>query len=369
MPWRAVGDRVQSGGVNTSSGVLAVVVDESTRADVDRIAAAAGVRIVHVAEPSSAKVWAAAAAVVLDVHGARRCSELGLPRRSRLYVITGSPPDADDWPVVIAVGAQRFLTLPAEDADLVAMLSDAAEAQRDDARRGAVVAVLGGCGGAGATVFATALAQGAGGALLVDADPWGGGIDLAMGVEGEQGLRWTDLALQGGRVAWDALHAALPARYGASVLSVGRAGGPVDAAALDAVLSAGCRGGVTVVCDLPRRPGLTAETALAAADLVVVVTPADVRSCASTPAVAGWAAEVNANVGLVVRGPSPSGLSAADVARAVGRPLLASMRPQPGLASALEHSGLRVRPRSPLGVAARRVLAVLNRVPAEAGAA
>lgn len=369
MTWRGVGRPLHSGGVSTNSGVLAVVVDEPTRADVDRIAAAAGVRIVHVVEPSSAKVWASAAAVVLDVDGARRCVARGLPRRGRVYVITASALDTADWPVVIAVGAQRLLTLPVEDAELVAVLSDAADAQRDDARRGSVVAVLGGCGGAGATVFAAALAQCAGGALLVDVDPWGGGIDLPMGVEGEQGLRWTDLALQGGRVGWDALHAALPTRHGASVLSVGRAGGRVDASALDAVVSAGSRGGVTVVCDLPRRPDAAAETALSAADLVVVVTTADVRACASTPLVAGWAADVNANVGLVVRGPAPSGLSAAEVARAVGRPLLAAMRPTSGLAGALEHSGVRVRRRSPLAVAARRVLAVLNRVPTEAGAA
>lgn len=355
--------------MSTSSGVLAVVVDEVTRSDLDRIAAAAGVRIVHVAEPSSAKVWSAASAVVVDVAGAHRCVGLGLSRRARLYVITRSTPDADDWPTLIAVGAQRILTLPAEDGSVVALLSDAADTQRDSEHRGPVVAVVGGCGGAGATVFATALGQCAGGALLVDADSWGGGIDLVMGIEGEQGLRWPDLTLQGGRVAWEALHAALPARFGASVLSVGRTGGTVHAAALDAVVDAGCRGGVTVVCDLPRRPDLVVETALLAADLVVLVVPADVRSCAAAPAIAGWIAEANANVGLVVRGPAPGGLAAAEVARTVGLPLLASMRPQPGLAATLEHSGLRVRRRSPLAVAARRVLAVLNRVPVEAGAA
>ncbi|MCP9275663.1 CpaE-like family protein [Mycolicibacterium sp. CAU 1645] len=333
------------------------------------MAAAAGVRIVHVAEPSSAKVWTAASAVVVDVDGARRCAALGLARRARLFVVTRTAPDADDWPTLIALGVQRILLLPDEDGAVVALLSDAAESRGDGASRGAVIAVIGGCGGAGATVFATALAQCAGGALLVDADAWGGGIDLVMGTEGEQGLRWPDLALQGGRVAWEALHAALPSRYGAAVLSVGRRGGAVDAAAVDAVVSAGCRGGVTVVCDLPRRPDPVVETVLSAADLVVVLTPADVRSCASAARVAGWVAEANANIGLVVRGPAPGGLAASDVARTVGLPLLASMRPQPGLAATLEHSGLRLRRRSPLAGAARRVLAVLNRVPAEAGAA
>lgn len=355
--------------MSIGSGVLAVVSDEATRSVVDRIAAAAGVRVVHVAEPSTAKVWASASAVVVDVDGARRCLERGLPRRARLFVITWSTPSAADWPVVIAVGAQRILELPAEEGEFVAALSDAADTHRDEIRRGGVVAVIGARGGAGATVFAAALAQCAGDALLIDADAWGGGIDLVMGTEGEQGLRWPDLALAGGRVAWDALRAALPARHGAAVLSTGRGGGEVDPTALAAVVSAGSRGGVTVVCDLPRRPSRVVETAFSTADLVVLVTPADVRSCASAPTVADWISAANANVGLVVRGPAPGGLTAAEVARAVGHPLLASMRAQPGLLGTLEHSGLRVRRRSPLAVAARRVLSVLHRVPAEAGAA
>jgi hypothetical protein len=37
------------------------------------------------------------------------------------------------------------------------------------------------------------------------------------------------------------------------------------------------------------------------------------------------------------------------------------MRAQPGVADALERGGLRVRRRSPLAVAARRVLTVLHR--------
>ena len=74
-------------------------------------------------------------------------------------------------------------------------------------------------------------------------------------------------------------------------------------------------------------------------------------------------AAINPNVGLVVRGPSPGGLRSADVARIVGLPLLAAMRPQPGLADTMERGGLRMRQRSPLAAAARRVLTVLAQHP------
>lgn len=329
----------------------------------DRVAAAAGVRIVHVAEPSSAKVWVAAHTVLVDPPGARRCAELGLPRRGRLFVVASDTPDASEWPVLIGVGAHAVLVLPSQEDDLMTVLS--ADAGPSAERRGPIVAVVGARGGAGASVFAAALAQCADSAFLVDVDPWGGGVDLVMGTESEQGLRWPDLALRGGRVAWDALHAALPSRQGVAVLSAGRDGAELEGPAVDAVVTAGSAAGVTVVCDLARRPARATETAATTADLVALVTPAEVRACASAAAVGAWLTEVNANVGVVVRGPAPGGLTAAEVAGSIGLPLITSMRAQPDVSGALERTGLRVRRRSPLAGAARRVLAVLHRAPAE----
>ena len=355
--------------MSTSNGILALVADDALRNDVDRVAAAVGARIVHVTEPSSPKVWRAASAVLLDLDGAARCAQACLPRRGRIFVVIRAEPGPSDWPLLIAVGAQRILAMPGEEAELVSALSDAAESASEPQRRGAVLAVIGARGGAGASVFATALAYAATHPLLVDLDPWGGGIELVVGSEGESGLRWSELALQGGRIAWPALQAVLPAHRGVAVLSAGRTGGHVDAAAVDAVVDAGSRGGATVICDLPRRATPAVETALASADLVAVVTPADVRSCAAATAIGQWLVASNANVGLVVRGPAPGGLTAAEVARAVGLPRLASMRSQPGLATALERDGLTPRRRSPLASAARRVLAVLHQLPGERSAA
>ncbi len=95
-----------------------------------------------------------------------------------------------------------------------------------------------------------------------------------------------------------------------------------------------------------------------------MVAPADVRSCAAAAAVSRWVSTVNPNAGLVVRGPAPGGLRSSDVAEIVGLPLLAAMRPQSDVAVTLERGGLRLRRRSPLAAAARRVLAVLRQHPA-----
>lgn len=346
--------------MTASNGILVLVGDPALREDVDRIAAAAELPVVHASDPSGRNVWIAAAAVLLDVAAARRCAHRALPRRGRVVLVVRSEPDAAGFQAAIAVGAQHVIELPAQGGELMAELSDAAEAFRDAGRRGAVVGVIAGRGGAGASVFSTALAQAAPDALLVDADPWSGGVDLVLGSERDTGLRWPDLALQGGRLSYPALRDALPQRRGVSVLSGSRTGSDIDAAPLGAVIDAGSRGGATVICDLPRRSTGAVETALDAADLVVMIAPADVRSCAAAAAITPWLSGINPNAGVVVRGPSPGGLTSADVATIVGLPLLAAMRPQPRVADALERGGLRLRSRSPLAVAARRVLAVLH---------
>ncbi|ORW54072.1 AAA family ATPase [Mycolicibacterium peregrinum] len=352
--------------ITPSATVLALIGDPQLREDVSRVAAAAGVGLVVVDDPSGRKAWTAAAAVLLDAAAALRCARRGLPRRPRVILVGHVEPQPDDWQAAVSVGAQHVMTLPTQDAALVAVLSEAD--CRDDGGRGPAVAVVSARGGAGASVFAVALAQSASAALLIEADPWSGGIDLVAGSEDVAGLRWPDLALQGGRLGYPALREALPRRDGVSVLSSGRSGADIEAGPVAAVIEAGCRGGVTVVCDVPRRATEAAETALNAADLVVLVAPADVRSCTAATAARPWVLACNPNAGVVVRGPSPGGLRATEVARIVDLPLLAAMRPQAGIAEVLERGGLRVRPRSPLGSAARRVLSVLAGHPVQESA-
>jgi secretion/DNA translocation related CpaE-like protein len=352
-----------------SSGVLAVLADPQLRDEFDRVAAAVGVRVVHAGAGSavSRKTWSAAAAVVLDEAAADRCGRAALPRRVHVSVLTATEAATATWAAGIAVGAQHVLRLPEQERELICELAEAAESARDNGFRGSsglngnVVAVVGGCGGAGASLFAVALAQAATDALLMDLDPWGGGIDLLVGGEATPGLRWPDLALQSGRLNWSSVREALPRHRGISLLSGTRRGHELDAGPVDAVVDAGRRGGVTVVCDLPRRLTDATQTALDAADLVVVVSPCDVRACAATATIAPVLSAINPHLGLVVRGPSPGGLRAAEVADIAGLPLLASMRAQPRLAEQLEHGGLRLRTRSPLTTAALRVLAVLPR--------
>ncbi|MGZ8803136.1 MAG: septum site-determining protein Ssd [Mycobacterium sp.] len=355
--------------MTTPTGILAVIDDQVLNTDIDRVVAAAGLRVVRTSDPSSRRVWMSAAAILLDTDAARRCAERGLPRRARVLLVSRSDPGPAEWEAAVAVGAQQVVTLPTHDRELMTVLSDAAEASLETGARGPVVAVLAGRGGAGASVFATALACAVAEALLIDGDPWGGGLDLVLGSETEPGLRWPDLSPAGGRLSYPALRDALPRRHGVSVLSGSRvlsgdaSSNDISSHPLAAVIDAGSRAGVTVVCDVARQPTPAAETALAAADLVVLITTADVRSCAASAAIAQWASGTNPNGGVVVRGPSPGGLRPIDVGRIVGLPVLASMRPEPGIQPRLERGGLKLGRRSPLAGAARKVLGVLSQNP------
>lgn len=344
-------------------GVLAVLTDPELRDEFDRVAAAVGIRVVHAGGGSvvGRRTWSAAAAVVLDEAAADRCGRAVLPRRGHVSVLTVAEPATATWAAAVAVGAQHVLKLPEREHELIRELAEAGEAARDDVPRGAVVAVIGGCGGAGASLLAAAVAQAAGDALLVDLDPWGGGVDLLVGGESAPGLRWPDLALEGGRLNWSAVREALPRHRGVSLLSGTRRGYELGGVPVESVVDAGRRGGVVVVCDLPRRLTDATQAALDAADLVVVVSRCDVRACAATAALVPALAASNPSLGLVVRGPSPGGLRATEVADITGLPLLASIRAQPQLDRQLERGGLRLGRRSPLTLAARRVLAVLPR--------
>ena len=359
----------------TVPGLLALLTDPALRDDVDQVAAAVGLGVVHLSASSvvGRTAWSAAAAVVLDEDAARRCAAAGLPHRAAVFVLgsaAGGDPEPATYRAALSVGAQRVFCLPPQARELVEALSAADDDARADAGRGAVIAVIGGRGGAGASVFATALAHSATEALLVDLDPWSGGLDLLLGAETASGLRWPDLAVRGGRLAWSAVREALPRQGTISVLSATRrdhGADPVelDPGGVDAVVEAGRRGGTTVICDVPRRLTGAADIALDAADLVIVLSPCDVRSCAAAAAIAPALTAINANVGLVVRGPSPGGLRAADVAEVAALPLLVAMRPEPLLAEKLERGGLRLRPRSPLGRAAAQVLALVGGRPGQ----
>ncbi len=356
--------------VVNSNRPVAFVEDETLLDDVLKLAAAAGCELERVPDVASARLrWSRAPMVVLDAAGAKSCADAGLSRRDMVVLVSSDPPPADLFERGVQVGAERVLGLPGAEPWLIDALADAAEGP--PSKTGKVLAVVGGRGGAGASVFAAAVGVAAlragHNALLVDCDPMSGGLDLVLGAETEEGLRWPDMSLRGGRVAASALHNALPGRTRGDArltfLSGARQGVGPAPDAVAAIVEAGRRSGETVVCDVARELGPAACAALDRADLTVIVVPSEVRACVSAKLLAARLTERGVVARLVVRGPSPGDLRAADVAEAVDLPLLVTMRPEPQLAESLERGEFHPRPRGPLSSAARATLAELATMP------
>lgn len=345
-----------------SPAVLLALRDEALAITVDRAVAAVGLRSVRSGTPSR-RGWLSAAAILLDEPTARRCLHDGLPRRSGVVLVTAGAVDPAGWSLAIEVGAQQVCVLPEQESDLVRCLSEAADRDAAAAGGARVIAVTAGRGGGGASTFAAALALCARPALLIDLDPYSAGLDLLLGAESTPGLRWPDLDPGGGRMGWAAIRDALPCHRGVSMLSSARSFHEIDPAVVSSVLDAARRAGVTTVCDVPRHLGPPGASAVEDADLVCVVTCCDVRGIAGAAAVVGVLRTLNPNVGLVVRGPAPSGLRAADAADVAAVPLLAAMRAEPELSRQVDTGGIRLRPRSALAGAARRVLATVAHSP------
>jgi secretion/DNA translocation related CpaE-like protein len=168
--------------------------------------------------------------------------------------------------------------------------------------------------------------------MLIDADPLGGGIDVLLGGERAEGMRWPDFAQSKGRLGGGALEDSLPALHGLRVLSWGRDDEVmIPPQAMRAVLAAARRLGGTVVVDLPRRVDEGVAEALAQLDLGLLVVPGELRAVAAAKRVASTAGMVLDDLRVVPRGPYASGLDGQWVARATGLPLVGELPLEPGL--------------------------------------
>ena len=328
--------------------------------EVLRVAASMGVEIEVVDDvPSVRRRWSTAPLILVGDDVAPALAATRPTPRDDVAVLTASPRAGRVWELAAGVRADTVLTLPDAADALIDRLGRVDEPLGPRAR---VVGVVGGRGGAGTSSLAAALAAVAARrghrTFLVDADPLGGGLDLALGCEEEDGLRWPDLAEARGRVSAHALTSLVPRANGVGVLAWDR-GAPssVPSDAVAAVLDAAARGNDLVVVDLPRAGDEAVVAAASAIETLLLLLPAEVRAVAAAGRVRSRYADLVADVRVVVRGPSPSGLDAQAIADALALPLAGAMRADKALPASLEHgippAG---RQRGPLAALARRLI-------------
>lgn len=353
------------------SGPLIVTEDTELLDDLLRLCAAAGAtpEVRHsvpgaagyragaagaAAGPSAASPqrggWDAAPLVLVGDDAARRVR--GALRRRGVVLVGRDQDDPGVWQRAVEIGADHVLMLPDGEQWLVDRIADVTEGV---GRPALTVGVIGGRGGAGASTLACALAVTSARegkrSLLVDADPLGGGLDVLLGGETADGLRWPAFAASRGRVGGGALEASLPELHSLRVLSWDRGDCvAVPPPAVRAVLAAARRRGGTVVVDLPRRIDDGVAEVLSQLDVGLLVVPAELRAVAAAGRVATAVGMVLRDLRVAVRGPYASGLDDREVARLLGLPLAGEVPVESGLLRATES-------RRPPGTSARSPLA------------
>ncbi|WP_031032153.1 septum site-determining protein Ssd [Streptomyces albus] len=352
-----------------AENILIVTEDDALLDDLLRLCAAAGAAEPQVAHggPARAAGWAAwsgaaaweRAPLVLVGDDCATATGFGaapapgvpqtdpvVPRRPGVLLVGRDWDDPGVWERGARVGAESVVLLPDAESWLTGRIADAVEGV---GRRALTVGVIGGRGGAGASTLACALAVTAARAgeqtMLIDADPLGGGLDVLLGAERTQGLRWPDFAESRGRVGGDALAESLPHPHDLSLLSWDRGDfSLVPADAMRAVLGAARRRGGVVVVDLPRQLDETVAEALVQLDLGLAVVPAELRAVAAAHRVAGRLQLAVRDLRAVVRTPGGArqergyepGLDDADVARLLGLPLAGELPWERGLLEGID---------------------------------
>ena len=318
---------------DASARTLLVTGDGLLRDEVERIVAVTGGQLRTVPDVVEAgPFWDSAAAVLVG-------SDITTlpPRRRAPAVLVGLTVDGEGlWQLAAAIGAERVAVLPEASAWLAAHLSRS----RSPGAGGLVLGISGGCGGAGATTAAIWLAQAAArhGAkvLLVDGDPRGGGLELALAAEDAPGLRWPDLAGASGSIDPAQLAESLPTAGGFSFLSwPGSRDGAVavETATVSIVLEAARRGFELVVLDIGR--GNEPLRAFAwECDRLLLVVPAQLRAAVATARLLHDLPPVETT--LMVRGKPGAVLDGGLIADSVGLPLSGIMPEVRGTAAATE---------------------------------
>lgn len=302
--------------------------------------------------------WQSAALVVVGQDLVEPFARTQPVRRPGVVVAGVDADDAEIYRRALTIGAEGVFLLPGEEAALGDKLADTLDG---GVRAAVTLAFVGGCGGAGATTLAAAVAVTGSRrglrTMLIDGDPLGGGIDLALGNETGDGLRWPGLLNAAGRVSAAALRAALPVVDGLAVLSWDRSEvAALPPEAMRSVLGAAQRSSDLVVVDLPRRTDPAAEEAFVRSTCTMLVVPRDVRSCAAAARLVGPLREVATDLRVVAREPGLGGLSAVDVAEYLSLPLAAQLRFDRDLPALMDQGRFDPRPRGALGRTASEVL-------------
>jgi secretion/DNA translocation related CpaE-like protein len=156
--------------------------------------------------------------------------------------------------------------------------------------------------------------------LLFDADPLSGGLDLVLGSERAEGVRWRDLDSTRGRLSAGSLTDVLPVHSGIATLSWDRTPDASLPDSVPSVLTAAVRGFDLVVADVPRHVDPHGVDILGRSVLTVLVVAEEICAVGAARHVLTRLERCASSV-VVVSVSRPGGIGPTAVADALGHPV------------------------------------------------
>ena len=332
---------------HTNTGPIVVAVaDPALHSEAIHIAAATGRKVIDAADDTQLARHAPKAHALL-IDDLRAPSLHPQPRGPNVFTVV-----ADTAP---AATREDVFALPAQATDVLRSIGALALAPAAHTARGKVVAVLGACGGSGASVFSAALCRVAGDATLIDAHQFSGGMDLLLGLEATPGARWGDIDVTaGGAVSRAEMRGALPATEDDTALLTFPRTTVADPfrlspEELNAVVHAAGTEGLTAV-----------DTPLALlpdrCDLAVVVLRPELRAAAAAARIVAECNAAGVANALLLRQSSWASLEPAQVEDTAKASVIAQVQQVRGLTKQLDQTGLPAKLPRTLARAAEAVL-------------
>lgn len=293
---------------------LLITSDDRIITEFKTIAAVTQTHLVIASDPTRSEIDSAYRVFVSQDY-----SKIEIIHNDVILVVVGTT-DTQTWSAALHLSAKNVVTIPDSREWLVENLSEQVSS------KGLSVALVPASGGVGTSTVACGLAYHArqifSDVALVDLDQSSASLDIAFGLENHKGMRWQDFAELSGSINGNDIYRSLPSRDNVGLLTHGQmtlAERPIPKSLVLDKLKEACE---LVVIDFPKASDKDFSfEELSKCNLVLVVTSATVRGCAtakrSIARLAGYANQVE----LVVRNVSGSNLDPMHIAELLNTPL------------------------------------------------
>ena len=308
---------------------LLVTRDDRVITEFQKITAVTQTPLVIESEPNAANLSNA-----YRVFVASDCAQELLNHPEIVLVVIGTT-GPETWRLAAKLSANHIAVIPDSRDWLVAHLSAPVT------QKGLCVAIIPGAGGAGASLLSAGLAfharQFFSDVVLVDLDENSAGLDVVLGIETQQGMRWQDFHSLTGSISGSDILRGLPSRDGVALLTHNDSEALPDKLLRDTIIQQLRSVAGLVIIDFPRFTNqISATEILKQCDVAFVVTPSTVRGSASTKKGIAHISKHVTNVELVIRNLPGTNLDALRIAQSLDVPLAGVVNSDPRIVEQIE---------------------------------